>query len=321
MSRSRKWQQLCDGEASVSRFVVPPVFARRITAIYGAQGEAWLAELPDLMQRCARRWSLTLKRPFPDLTYNYVIAATRADGLPVVLKLGVVNRELITEIHALRLYAGQGAVRLLDAVPEAGALLLEQLYPGTPLSNQEDDARATAVAAHLMQQLWRPPVNPEQFPTVADWLRGFGRLRARYAGGVGLFPRHLVELAETLATELQTSAAPSVLLHGDLHHKNILQAQRAPWLAIDPKGIIGEAAYETGSWLRNPFPQLLTWPQVRQVLARRVAQFAEILGFEPQRVIGWGVVQAVLSAWWSLEDNENNWEWGIRCAELLASLL
>jgi streptomycin 6-kinase len=119
--------------------------------------------------------------------------------------------------------------------------------------------------------------------------------------------------------------AEAVLLHGDLHHFNILAAERQPWLAIDPKGVVGEPAYEVGPLLLNPWPQLLKMPRPRQILARRVDQarssaLAAELGFDRTRLVGWGVAQAVLSAWWSIEDGASGWSYAIRVAELLAAL-
>ena len=114
--------------------------------------------------------------------------------------------------------------------------------------------------------------------------------------------------------------AEPMLLHGDLHHDNILSAERQPWLAIDPKGIVGEPAYEVGALLRNPWSVLLDMPQPGRILARRVDQLAEELGFDRARIVGWGIAQAVLSAWWCLEDHYPGWEFSIGCAELLAEL-
>ena len=105
-----------------------------------------------------------------------------------------------------------------------------------------------------------------------------------------------------------------------MHHENILSATRAPWLAIDPKGIVGEPDYEVGALLRNPLPQLLNMPHPGRVTARRVDQLAEALGFDRARVRGWGLAQAVLSAWWCIEDSGYGWEPAIACAELLAAV-
>ena len=299
---------------------VPNDFARTIVELYGAVGIEWLSRLPSLIADCAERWLLTVMPPFGPLSYNYVAPAVRADGTDVVLKVGAPNPELLTEIEALRLFNGQGIVELLDADPDLGFLLLERLRPGAPLSDLSDDEQATSIAAQVMRQLWRPVALEHSFPTVAKWAAGLKRLRAHFGGGSGLFPSALVEAAETLFAELIGSMVEPVLLHGDLHHENILSAERQPWLALDPKGVVGEPAYEVGALLRNPIPRLLIEPQPERVLARRVDQLAEELGFDRARLVGWGLAQAVLAAWWSYEDHGHGWEWGLACAELLAAL-
>lgn len=299
---------------------IPETFARTMVELYGPAGAAWVKRLPTLIRECEQRWSLTVGPPFPNLSYNYVAPAVRADGAPVVLKLGVVNAELLAEIEALRLYDGRGCARLLAADPAQGILLLERLLPGAPLTHlaEVDDEQATTIAAQVMQTLWRPLPTGHPFPTTAKWAAGLQRLRATFDGGTGPFPAALVETAERLFTELLASSAEPVLLHGDLHHDNILAAGREPWLALDPKGLAGEPAYEVGALMRNPSPQVWQWPNLGRVLARRLDQLAEMLGFERERLWGWSLAQAVLSAWWSYEDHGRGWEEGIACAELLA---
>lgn len=298
-----------------------PQLRQSVVDVHGARGASWWRELPDLLERCARRWSLTLLPPFANLSYNYVAPAVRAGGVEVVLKVGVPNPELSSEIDALRHLDGRGSVRLLAADKAWGALLLERLRPGATVATVQDDEAATRIAAGVMQQLWRPPPEEHSFRSVADWAAGLQRLRAHFEGGAGPFPPRLVSLAESLFADLLPSMAPPVVLHGDLHHDNILSAERRPWLAIDPKGITGEPAYEVGAWLRNPLPQVADWPDLEQILDRRVAVFAEMLGFERRRLLAWGVAQAVLSSWWSYEDHGAPNEATLTCARCLARLL
>ncbi|MEJ7810892.1 MAG: aminoglycoside phosphotransferase family protein [Gemmatimonadaceae bacterium] len=296
----------------------PPELARTVTALHGDVGVRWLRDLPMLLAECERRWSVTIAPPFEKLSYNYVAPALCADGARVVLKAGLPNRELTSEIAALRLYDGRGCVRVLDADADVGVLLLERAEPGTSLATVavHDDAAATSAAAAVMRRLWRPAPRNHSFPHVAGWADGLRRLRQRFDGGTGPLPRELVEKAEALFAELIPSMSALVVLHGDLHHDNILIGAREPWLAIDPKGIIGEPAYEVGALLRNP-EWLKRAPNARALLAWRVDQLASELGLDRARVRGWGVAQAVLSAWWSIEDEGAGWEWAIRCAELL----
>jgi streptomycin 6-kinase len=126
-----------------------------------------------------------------------------------------------------------------------------------------------------------PPIHA--IPTIVEWASGLSTLRRRFDGGTGPLPVTLVDRAEALFAELIGSQGAGVILHGDLHHDNILSAEREPWLAIDSKGVIGEAEYEPGAFLRN---RLLSQPDPAKTLARRVNHFAERLGFDRQRMIG-----------------------------------
>ena len=299
--------------------VIPSRFARTQVELYGTAGAEWLKRLPILVAECEQRWSLTVGAPFDPLSYNYVAPAVRAEGTDVVLKVGFPNPELLAEMDALRIYAGRGIVQLLEADHDQGVMLLERLKPGTPLSGIMDDQRATSIAVQVMRQLWQPVPFEHSFPTVEKWAAGLKRLRLRFDGGTGPLPAHLVEEAERLFDELIGSMDEPMLLHGDLHHDNILAAERQPWLALDPKGLVGEPAYEVGALLRNQLPQDLKTPQASRILRRRIDQFAEELGFDRQRLCAWGLAQAVLSAWWSIEDHGYGWEEAMACAELLSA--
>lgn len=298
----------------------PKDFPTSLIELYAEAGEEWLHRLPLLLARFAERWSLKIMPPFEPLYYNYVAPAVRADGTSVVIKAGVPNPELRTEIEALLLFDGRGIVRLLEVDLEQAVFLLERLVPGTPLTCITDDEQATSIAAQVMGQLWRPVPPEHPFPSVSDWAAGLKRMRDQFGGSCGPFPPAIVDAAESLFAELIDSMAEPVLLHGDLHHGNILASERQPWLSVDPKGVVGEPEYEAGALLRNPMPQLLSWSNPERTLARRVDQYSEELGFDRDRLIGWGLAQAVLAAWWSYEDHGHGWEPWIVCAEHLALL-
>jgi streptomycin 6-kinase len=300
-------------------FEIPEKFRQDRIAMSGEEAIAWLDRLPRVLAECERRWDITIGSPF-NLSYNYVAPAVRADGTQVVLKACALTDEFPQQPEALRLVDGHGMVRLLECDWDEEIMLLERLLPGTMLLEVEDDEITTSCAASIMQKIWRPVPEKHPFKTVQQWGRGFERLRQTYAGGTGPFPKALVERAETLYRELCASMAEPVLLHGDLHHENILSAEREPWLAIDPKGVVGEAVYETGSWLRNPMPQLLDMPYPGRILARRIDQFSEQLGFGRARIRDWALAQAMLSAWWSMEDSGELSVFAITCAELLAAI-
>ena len=321
--------------ASNTNLNLSPEFFQTIQNTFGEDGKRWLESLPVLLNEASRRWGLTDIQLVSNLSYNFVAfahplrlrhAPLRETG-DVVLKLGVPNRELTSEIAALQHYNGRGAVRLLDADSEKGMLLLERLQPGGMLSELEDDEQATHIAMDVMSQLWGPvPEKAENFIQLKDWFDGFKRLRKRFDGKTGPLPERLVETAESLSRDLLTENKDETLLHGDFHHFNVLKSARG-WLAIDPKGVIGPKGYEVGPLLINPIDRLLNGSNPRACPERRrrihtekrIVILSERLGMEPQRVRGWAICHAVLSAWWSLEDG-GEWEYGIRCAEIFQEI-
>lgn len=282
----------------------------------GDAGRAWIDRLPAMIAHYADRWSLTVEPAYGNLSYNYVAPATRADGSPAVLKIGVASDdEFGAEIEALRVFDGHGMVRLLEADPGQAVMLLDRVRPGTPLTSVTDDAEATLIAAKLMRDFWPVPPAGHAFPSLADWGNGLQRMRARFDGGSGPIPERLAAKAERLFRELSQSAPPPVLLHGDLHHDNILAGPEAAWTVIDPKGVTGDPAYELAAFLRNP-ASLIADPDARQKIERRIAIFTEVLAIEPDRIRGWALVHTVLSAWWVIEDNADWLDHAIAVAEL-----
>jgi streptomycin 6-kinase len=299
---------------------IPEGLTRTTIELRGAAGVEWLDRLPALVTRCEARWSLEVGPPFPELSFNYAAPALRADGAPVVLKLSFPgDPDFEREAEALRLFDGRGAARLLEFDLDRGAMLLERLEPGVPLTTVRSDDEATCIAADVLRQLWRPVPPGHAFPSVSDRARGFDRLRRSFGGGTGPMPAALVERAEAFFAELLASQGEPALLHGDLHHYNVLAARREPWLAIDPKGVVGEPAYDTAALLHNPVETLRT-PRPGKVLERRVDLLSEELGLDRERVRGWGFAQAVLAAYWGLEDSGQVWEESLVFAELLSAI-
>src|SRR5215203_655012 len=151
---------------------LPDHFIKTIMSVHGEDGEAWLATFPATLAAVAERYGLTLGAPFK-LSYNYVCAATREDGTPVVLKLSPPYNEFYGEVAALRHYGVAGCVELLDADPDAGVVILERIFPGEMLHDMtvENDDEATRIMAEVMKNLWRPLPPDHTFQTVADWSR------------------------------------------------------------------------------------------------------------------------------------------------------
>lgn len=299
---------------------LPPEFLKTLRDVHD-NADVWLEGLPHLIATCETRWNLRVVGPAGRLSYALVLFAKRHDGTPVVLKLSPPSPEVSREAEALRRYGGDGICRLLGHDPDGEVLLLEKLSPGVSLwdlwTPARDDAH-TRLAVQLMTRLWHPvshsPVPPAHpFRTLASWAEALFEQTPE-----GHLPYAQVGRAQSLFTELHVTDA-LVLLHADLHHGNILSAHREPYLAIDPKGVVGARGYEVGPYLLNP--DLDRHANLDVLCARRVAIFSEMLGMDEAVVAAWGFIHMLLSACWSLEDHGGGHETALRVAESLEPLL
>jgi len=295
--------------------VDPSRCARKITDLYGTAGIAWLENLPSLVEEFSERWLLEILPPFDVDSYSYVCPAIRNQAASVVLKAGVPDREFLCQIEALKIFNGDGSVRLLDADPPRGVMLLERITPGTMLVDLADDIQITAIAGQLMRRFWKTEPLSHSFPSVTDWANGLIRLHQRFEDGYGPFPRELIDLAEEQFTNLLSGEDQSFLIHGDINPYNILKAEREPWLAIDPKGVIGSPYYDVATFLNN-LPLGRPVFEMKRILSRRIAQLCDILDFDPKRMRKWGQAQAILSSFWSFEDHGSGWQLALDIAWL-----
>lgn len=285
--------------------LIPAYFREKMLMIYEERGSAWLDALPRRLAHYAEKWHFEIEGAVDNLSYNYVANVTLANGQPAVFKTGVPNKELFTEMDTLALYNGVGMVRPLRFDHDGAAFLLERIEPGIELSKLNDDDEATRIIAQIIQTLRRPAPEKHSFPHVVhNWCHLLTEYQKEYANSSSI-PMRLVDQAVNFAHSLLTPAQ-DVLLHGDLHHYNILQGENSQWIAIDPKGVIGAPAFETARFLHNPYPQFLGSSDMKSRLARRIDIVCELLHFDREEVKMWALVDAVLSSVWSVEDNDDD---------------
>jgi streptomycin 6-kinase len=293
---------------------LPIRFTENIIGMHAEPGRQWLDILPELIEEIAGKWSLKIDKPFSDLSYNYVAPCVCPNGTKAVLKIGFPEKDSVNFLEAktLDFVAGEGIVRLLKFDEEFCAMLLERALPGENLIGicKQDDEQATKIAISVMKGFWRVAPENAGFPNLEKWIEGL-----RSAEDT-TFPQKSVKKARDYFTELIASSRQAVLLHGDLHHGNILSAEREAFLAIDPKGIIGDIGYEISVFLNNPRSWILKHSNRKSILRKRIEMFSESCEIEPESLRKWAYAEAVLSAWWTMEDNGAGWEKWLEYAEI-----
>ena len=270
----------------------PPIFLlviipRRLAANCQTSPEraAWLARLPTTLRDLARRWAITIGPPFDneDVSCAWVAPVTVTGGATAILKVGMPHMEGEHEIDGLRFWNGDPTVRLLEADEDLNAMLLERCEPGTPLGSFPE-ADQDLVIAPLLQRLWRAPAKPHRFRPLSDmtalWSAETLSQEKQWSDPA------LVREGLRLFSELSRTTPQDVLLGTDVHAGNVLEAQRQPWLVIDPKPFIGDRAYDATQHLYNSPVRMGSNPD------ETIRRFAGLLDVDHQRVRLWMFARA-----------------------------
>ncbi len=197
---------------------------------------------------------------------------------------------------ALRYFDGRGAVRLLRH--DAGAHLLEYASGDelVTLVERGEDEKATRIIAQVIRQLHSIPHDPprDDLVKLEHW---FGELFSTAAADRRASTESIYVRGAALAERLLSAPQEVRVLHGDLHHRNIRQSARG-WLSFDPKGVVGERAYDCANTLCNPVMPELVHNETR--LLTNAAILADALALDPARVLAFTYAYACLNAsWWA----------------------
>lgn len=271
---------------------VPPEFAASTVAREGEAGEAWLASLPALIEGLCGHWGLEVAGA-PMHGYVAVVVPVVRDGVQLALKVSWIDQSSEQEALALRAWDGRGAVSLLDANEEEGALLLEWLDPDRSLMQLPID-RAAAVAGGLLSRLAIAP--PRGLRTVGNEMSDF---RDALDAGWDRFGRPFSRGLRDAVLEVSRheSTSPRVV-NQDLHYENVLAGTREPWLVIDPKALAGDPEFGVAPLLWTRFEEL----ENQVGLERRLGIIAEAARLDLELARRWSLVRVVDYWIWALDE-------------------
>lgn len=274
-------------------------FKKNIISVYGRKGKDWLLDLDRKVQILQKHWQLSQISPVENMTYNYVAKAVNPHNIPVVLKIVCDEKCFLDEINALKHFNGKGSIDLIDFYPEYQALLLQQAIPGTSLKSFYPEKIDFVMDAYVsvVKRIHNHPL-PEKgkFSFIDSWLEALDRVK------LNKIPKPLIDKALQLKNNLLRSMKDIRLLHGDLHLENILQNGNE-WLCIDPKGVLGEIAFEIAAF------DFLDQDEINKNASAefndRIGKIASKAGLSFQRVKDWVFVRLILSAAWFIEDKQD----------------
>ncbi len=263
-------------------------FEEKVKGAFGKTGEEWLSQLPEKLMMICKEWGLTIEGEPSNLSYNYVAFVRDETNQSLVLKVGIPGYDFSNEIQATREFQGDGFVRLHKFDDKLGSILLDRLEPGRTLKTV-DKQHQIGIYLDLWNRINRQP--SLELPHIHNW---FNALLNPFEND--LITKEQIETALRYKKEIEDTSVENVHLHGDLHQDNILFDEEMGWLAIDPKGVQGDAYFDYISFLFNDLNGDL------DLLEIRVRYIAKKQGLDEQRLRKAAVALLTVQVLWALED-------------------
>lgn len=289
---------------------IPHVFQEKIINCFGIPGETWLHSLEAKTKEIAKKWGLILESPVNNLSYNYVINVKDKKKNEYILKMGLPGFDFQNEVRTVQHYDGNGCAKVIQSDLEIGAMLLEKLKPGKMLSAIQDEEVVIKTFCEVWKSIRRPLPDTGEYPTISNWASAFSNYRKMFPTNDGPIPTERVKMAETYIEEIMQSSNDIQLLHGDLHHENILYSTERGWMAIDPKGVAGDSHFDLISFMIN---HLFSKSNPKELLKLRVETLSEQLHLNHEKLLKAAIGMSTLYACWGVEDKDPDWKDTYQC--------
>lgn len=273
------------------------VLENNVKNIWGKQGQNWLNQLPEIIELLSAHWSLTHIEPVKNMSYNYVALAKQQNKKPVVLKISCDASLIENEYNALNHFNGHGAIEVIDFDKQHNALLLEQAIPGYLLkAHHPRNIKDTMTIYSEVIKALADQTQPNSHSIHASkWCEAIDRIKSKR------IENRLIKKAKELRVYLLNSAENEYLCHGDLHLENIIQHGKK-WVSIDPKGILGETAFEAATFDLIDESEWTELETVQDKIITRINWLASALEIDKNRLLAWVFLRTIISAQWFIED-------------------
>ncbi len=271
-------------------------FIANIHDIYGITGDTWINNLPQIIRQLANQYDFQFIKPIDNLSFSFVaLVMMNLTDRPAILKIAPDKEQIAKEVAWLKCFEDISP-KILTYDESCNGFLMEYLQPGDSLKNlviQYKDDDATKIICHIIRNLQHQLATEFQCGHLSELQNDFLILK-------GHFDAKLLAQAQSWFDELTSDTTHDVVLHGDLHHDNILSTD-TQWKVIDPHGYRGDPVAEVGSMIFNPLDSYPTDKSLKQIIDRRLHILIDELPFDPKKIKAWAFCKAVLSAAWTLE--------------------
>ena len=284
---------------------IPDFPAPMVAYASRGDGKPWLAKLPETLKSCRKKWGLTLGRAVDEIKRNFVGYVRLPNGEEAILKVGEPDADFISQMEALTFYEGRSINKLIDFDKDLGAMLLERLRPGTMLASHPNRKERVEITGRILVDLHKtPPPATHHLPHFQDWMDEACR-DIRNCTDLERARPYLEQIprAQAILNTLKAPEEPQRLLHGDLHHWNILSDALRGWMAIDPSGVIGASCLDAGRFIGNAmdFDDNPSKSKMREILLESIRILSDALGEREERIFAGAFCDKITSSGWGFD--------------------
>lgn len=278
--------------------MIPKAYFDHIQNVYGEAGRSWIARIPVLIKRAEIVWELSDLEIYEHLSYNLLLRGKSKKYGQVMLKIGVLNDEYRREIKFLNELRSSRYVTCYDVLMEEGMILMALLIPGTRLNEIKVLEERIFIAGTLLSYTPKVSLHPSYMKYHRAMFTETMKKNKEKIRSSSLFD--YLGRAEGYYIELMALFSEAVILHGDLHHENMIYDEAKGWQIIDPKGYLGMKILEPGRYIINQI-----WEDIdkgRDWTKETVSYLSEVLGYSEELLYKSAYIDCMLSSTWSLED-------------------
>lgn len=274
-------------------------FIKNIINMSGQQGEQWLKNLPYLVDQLSREWQFKLLNPLSNLSFNFVGLVENHQKKKFILKVAPAVGRLKNEIIWLQSFQ-EITPYIYDHTITYDAYLMDYIDPGTTLKEwikEKDDEGIQIICEIILKLRQKHRGTPLEFKHLSELMNDLDYLEPHFDKG-------FLSKIKSLYCELSQKNTEDTLLHGDLHHDNILRANNE-WKVIDPHGYLGDPAAEIGPLMYNPINIFPINQPLKPFIINRLKILCEYLPYDCKKLQAWAYCWAALSAAWEISDSGN----------------
>ncbi len=268
-------------------------------------GNPFYERLLKNLDRYAAKWELDILHFIDYYSVNCIFVCQSKRFGEAILKIGNPSNGVSTEVNALKEYNGFRFCRVFDADVENGIILEEYIKPGSRLREVQSLEDRLCIFSELYNGLHIPPQQPEIYPRYFEWVSGITEYMRQREDYKELY--RYMKKAKDICSELCAMYPPKMLLHGDLHHDNILLGKEGRYRLIDPKGVIGDPIFDIPRFILNEFDDddnNISYDDYSKRVEKIAAYLGDSLAVSPKTIKKCLFVETAMANCWCVESGE-----------------